>query len=171
MQLVYDGVAFYDFESGISGKPGYRPERRLDRDGVIEKFGVPPEQVPDVQALVGDDRQRAGRAGLGPKAAASLIAEMGSLEAILAYRDRPEDLDAVLQARLADLQREIDELAGQPVKIGSGGQIAEVLAQKFGTTCRSTRRASPPSMPRPWSASVATTPSAAPSSAPATSRG
>ncbi|HZB38215.1 MAG TPA: DNA polymerase I [Beijerinckiaceae bacterium] len=133
MQLVYDGVTFYDFESGIPGKPGYRPERRLDRDGVIEKFGVPPEQVPDVQALVGDPTDNVpGVPGVGPKAAASLIAEMGSLEAILAYRDRPEDLDAVLQARLADLQREIDELAGQPVKIGSGGQIAEVLAQKFG---------------------------------------
>ena len=38
----------------------------------------------------------------------------------------------VLQTRLADLQREIDALAGQPVKINSGGQIAEVLAQKFG---------------------------------------
>jgi len=54
MQMVRPGVTFYDFESGIKGKPGYRPERRLDRDGVIEKFGVPPEKVPDVQALIGD---------------------------------------------------------------------------------------------------------------------
>jgi DNA polymerase-1 len=133
MQLVHDGVTFYDFESGIPGKPGYRPERRLDRDGVIEKFGVPPEQVPDVQALVGDPTDNVpGVPGVGPKAAASLIGEMGSLEAILAYKDRPDDLDAVLQARLADLQREIDDQAGQALKINSGGQIAEVLATKFG---------------------------------------
>jgi DNA polymerase-1 len=133
MQLVHDGVTFYDFESGIPGKPGYRPERRLDRDGVIEKFGVPPEQVPDVQALIGDPTDNVpGVPGVGPKAAASLIGEMGSLEAILAYKDRPEELDAVLQARLADLQREIEDQAGQPLKISSGGQIADVLSQKFG---------------------------------------
>jgi DNA polymerase-1 len=133
MQLVHDGVTFYDFESGIPGKPGYRPERRLDRDGVIEKFGVPPEQVPDVQALVGDPTDNVpGVPGVGPKAAASLIGEMRSLEAILAYKDRPDELDAVLQARLADLQREIDDQAGQPLKISSGAQIAEVLVQKFG---------------------------------------
>ena len=133
MQLVHDGVTFYDFESGIPGKPGYRPERRLDRAAVIEKFGVPPEQVPDVQALVGDPTDNVpGVPGVGPKAAAALISELGSLEAILAYKDRPEELDQVLQTRLAALQGEIDALAGQPVKINSGGQIAEVLAQKFG---------------------------------------
>jgi 5'-3' exonuclease len=133
MQLVHDGVTFYDFEAGVPGKPGYRPERRLGRDGVIEKFGVPPEQVPDVQALIGDPTDNVpGVPGVGPKAAASLIGEMGSLEAILAYRDRPDDLDAVLGARLADLQREIDDLAGQPLKVSSGAQVAEVLAQKFG---------------------------------------
>src|SRR5215204_5652850 len=133
MQLVHDGVTFYDFESGIPGKPGYRPERRLDRAAVIEKFGVPPEQVPDVQALVGDPTDNVpGVPGVGPKAAAALISELGSLEAILAYKDRPDALDAMLQERLAALQGEIDALAGQPVKINSGGQIAEVLAQKFG---------------------------------------
>ena len=133
MQLVHDGVTFYDFESGIPGKPGYRPERRLDRAAVIEKFGVPPEQVPDVQALVGDPTDNVpGVPGVGPKAAAALISELGSLEAILAYKDRPDALDASLQERLATLQGEIDALAGQPVKINSGGQIAEVLAQKFG---------------------------------------
>jgi len=133
MQLVHDGVTFYDFESGVPGKPGYRPERRLGREGVVEKFGVPPEQVPDVQALIGDPTDNVpGVPGVGPKAAASLIGEMGSLEAILAYRDRPDELDAVLNARLADLQREIDDLAGQPVKISSGAQVAAILADTFG---------------------------------------
>lgn len=85
MQLVGDGVTFYDFESGVRGKPGYRPERRLDRDGVIEKFGVAPEQVPDVQALVGDASDNVpGVPGIGIKTAAQLINEYGGLEALLA---------------------------------------------------------------------------------------
>jgi DNA polymerase-1 len=132
MQLVRPGVTFYDPESGLKGKPGYRPERKLDRDGVIEKFGAPPEQVPDIQALVGDATDNVpGVPGIGPKAAATLIGELGSLEAILAYKDQPEELDAVLTARLAEMQKELDEFAGEPVKINSGAQIAAILTEKF----------------------------------------
>jgi DNA polymerase-1 len=135
MQLVRPGVTFYDPESGLRGKPGYRPERKLDRNGVVEKFGVPPEQVPDVQALIGDATDNVpGVPGIGPKAAATLIGELGSLEAILAFKDSPEGLDAVLQERLAVLQKELDVLAGEPVKISSGAQIAAILAGKFNVT-------------------------------------
>ncbi|MGE0524095.1 MAG: DNA polymerase I [Variibacter sp.] len=85
MQMVRPGVTFYDFESGIKGKPGYRPERRLDRDGVIEKFGVPPERVTDVQALIGDPTDNVpGVPGIGIKTAAQLINEYGDLETLLA---------------------------------------------------------------------------------------
>ncbi|BAT59271.1 DNA polymerase I [Variibacter gotjawalensis] len=85
MQMVRPGVTFYDFESGIKGKPGYRPERRLDRDGVIEKFGVPPEKVPDVQALIGDPTDNVpGVPGIGIKTASQLINEYGDLESLLA---------------------------------------------------------------------------------------
>ncbi len=90
MQVVRPGVTFYDFESGIPGKPGYRPERRLDRDGVVDKFGVPPEQVPDVQALIGDPTDNVpGVPGIGIKTAAQLISEYGSLEDLL---DRVEEI-------------------------------------------------------------------------------
>ena len=59
-------------------------ERRLDSEGVIEKFGVPPEKVPDVQALIGDPTDNVpGVPGIGIKTAAQLIAEYGSLEALL----------------------------------------------------------------------------------------
>ena len=54
MQLVRPGVTMFD---GMKAK-------RIGRDEVVEKFGVPPEKVIDVQALAGDsDRQRAGRPG------------------------------------------------------------------------------------------------------------
>ncbi len=90
MQVVRPGVTFYDFESGIPGKPGYRPERRLDRNGVIDKFGVAPEQVPDVQALIGDPTDNVpGVPGIGIKTAAQLITEYGSLEELL---DRVQEI-------------------------------------------------------------------------------
>ena len=54
MQLVGNGVVMYDTMK----------DRRIGREEVIEKFGVPPEKVIEAQALIGDfDRQRAGRAG------------------------------------------------------------------------------------------------------------
>jgi DNA polymerase-1 len=85
MQLVDDHVQFYDFESGQKGRPGYRPERRIDRQGVIDYFGVPPEQVIDVQALVGDTSDNVpGVPGIGLKTASALISEYGDLETLLA---------------------------------------------------------------------------------------
>ncbi|MGD9738078.1 MAG: DNA polymerase I [Bauldia sp.] len=84
MQLVSDHVLFYDFESGARGRPGYRPERKIDRDGVIEYFGMPPDKVVDIQALVGDPSDNVpGVPGIGLKTAAQLISEYGSLEALL----------------------------------------------------------------------------------------
>ncbi len=85
MQLVSDTVLFYDFESGTRGKPGYRPERRIDRQGVIDYFGVPPEKVIDVQALVGDTSDNVpGVPGIGIKTASALIGEFGDLDTLLA---------------------------------------------------------------------------------------
>jgi len=85
MQLVTPEVQFYDFESGSRGRPGYRPERKIDIDGVIEYFGVPPEKVIDVQALVGDPSDNVpGVPGIGKKTAAQLIGEYGDLETLLA---------------------------------------------------------------------------------------
>ena len=85
MQLVSDKVLFYDFESGAKGRPGYRPERKIDREGVIEYFGVPPEKVIDVQALVGDTSDNVpGVPGIGVKTASALITEYGDLETLLA---------------------------------------------------------------------------------------
>ena len=85
MQLVSDRVLVYDFESGAKGKPGYRPERKIDRAGVIDYFGVPPEKVTDVQALVGDTSDNVpGVPGIGVKTASQLIGEYGDLETLLA---------------------------------------------------------------------------------------
>jgi DNA polymerase I len=88
MQIVTPKINFYDFESGAKGRPGYRPERRIDIAGVIDYFGVPPEQVTDVQALVGDTSDNVpGVPGIGIKTASALIQEFGSLENLLAKLD------------------------------------------------------------------------------------
>jgi DNA polymerase-1 len=80
MQLVGDGVEMYDAMK----------QKRIDRDGVFEKFGVFPEGVVDVQALAGDSVDNVpGAPGIGIKTAALLINEYGNLEELL---DRAEEI-------------------------------------------------------------------------------
>ena len=58
---------------------------RYDRDGVIEKFGVPPERIIDYLALVGDTSDNIpGVPKVGPKTAAKWLNEYGSLDDIIA---------------------------------------------------------------------------------------
>jgi DNA polymerase-1 len=60
--------------------------KRLGVPEVIEKFGVPPEQLGDVLALMGDSVDNVpGVPGIGPKTAAELIQRFGSLEELLAH--------------------------------------------------------------------------------------
>lgn len=86
MQLIGPTVAMYDPASGEASKGrGYRPERRVGTDEVIEYFGVPPEKVVEVQALAGDSTDNIpGAPGIGVKTAAQLIAEYGDLKTLLA---------------------------------------------------------------------------------------
>lgn len=55
----------------------------LDESGVIKKFGVPPESIPDYLALVGDAADGyPGLPGWGAKSSAAVLAKFGHLEAI-----------------------------------------------------------------------------------------
>ena len=75
MQLVGGGIEMYDAMKN----------RRIDSEGVEEKFGVGPERVIDVQALAGDSVDNVpGAPGIGVKTAALLINEYGDLETLLA---------------------------------------------------------------------------------------
>src|SRR5947209_2840244 len=77
MQLVRPGVSMFD------PMPGR--ERPIGRDEVLEKFGVPPDKVVEVQALIGDSTDNVpGVPGIGVKTAALLINEFGDLETLLA---------------------------------------------------------------------------------------
>lgn len=58
---------------------------RLDRDGVVEKFGVPPERIVDYLALMGDSIDNIpGVVKCGPKTAAKWLNEYGSLDNVIA---------------------------------------------------------------------------------------
>ena len=75
MQLVGDGVMMFDAMKN----------RKIGPDEVLEKFGVGPDRVIDVQALAGDSADNVpGVEGIGVKTAAQLINEYGDLESVLA---------------------------------------------------------------------------------------
>ena len=60
-------------------------DRRIGRTEVLEKFGVPPEKVGDVLALMGDAVDNVpGIPGIGPKTASQLIQTYGDLDTVLA---------------------------------------------------------------------------------------
>jgi len=93
MQLVGDGVEMLD----------PMKNRRIDREGVIEKFGVGPERVVDVQALAGDSVDNVpGAPGIGIKTAALLINEFGDLESLLDRADeikQPKRRETLIEKR------------------------------------------------------------------------
>jgi DNA polymerase I len=75
MQLVSDKIDLFDAMKNV----------HLGREAVFEKFGVPPEKVIDVQALMGDSSDNVpGAPGIGPKTAAELINMFGDLDSVLA---------------------------------------------------------------------------------------
>jgi len=95
-----------------------------DQDGVIAKFGVGPQSIPDYLALVGDSADGfPGLAGWGSKSAATILARFGHLESIpdsplewelpmrnavrLAAVLRDHRPEAVLFRRLATLNRDV----------------------------------------------------------------
>src|SRR6516225_2517961 len=73
MQLVNDCVIMYDTMK----------DKKIGVPEVIERFGVPPEKVIEVQALIGDSTDNVpGVPGIGVKTAAQLINEYGDLETL-----------------------------------------------------------------------------------------
>ncbi|HMI98003.1 MAG TPA: DNA polymerase I [Micropepsaceae bacterium] len=108
MQLIYDGtVEMLD----------PMKNRRIGPNEVIERFGVPPDKVIDVQALIGDSIDNVpGVPGIGVKTAAKLIAEFGDLETLLARADeikqnkcRESLIEFAEQARLSARLVKLDD--------------------------------------------------------------
>ena len=111
MQLVGEHVSMIDALH----------QKTYTRDEVIKKMGVPPEQIPDFLALVGDTSDNIpGLRGVGDKTAAGLLEKYGSLDALIAanpvvpriavkqpFAD-PEQLERVTMSRkLVELKRDV----------------------------------------------------------------
>jgi DNA polymerase-1 len=102
MQLVDDRITMYDTMK----------DRRIGIAEVIEKFGVPPEKVVEVQALAGDSTDNVpGVPGIGIKTAAQLIVEYGDLETLLKRAGeikQPKRREALLEnAEKARISRQL----------------------------------------------------------------
>src|SRR6266481_1813201 len=142
MQLVNDCVVMYDTMK----------DRRIGISEVIEKFGVPPEKVVEVQALAGDSTDNVpGVPGIGVKTAAQLIVEYGDLEQLL-FRateiKQPKRREALLEnaekARISrklvllddkvDLEVPLDDLAVH--EPDARKLIAFLKAMEFSTLTR-----------------------------------
>jgi DNA polymerase-1 len=106
MQLVEDGQV--DMLDTMN-------DRRIDSAYVREKFGVGPTELGDVLALMGDKVDNVpGVPGIGPKTASQLIADFGSLEAVLANAEsitKPKLKQSLIDhADAARLSRKLVEL-------------------------------------------------------------
>lgn len=96
MQLVSDCIFLYD---GMK-------DREIREPQVLEKFGVKPNQVIDVQSLMGDSSDNVpGVPGIGPKKASELINQFGSLDNLY------DNLEEVKNERTRNLLRDNRESA------------------------------------------------------------
>ncbi|MEA2160419.1 MAG: polymerase, partial [Solirubrobacteraceae bacterium] len=112
-QLVDDGVRIMTTSRGITDTRVY------DREGVVDRYGIPPELVPDFIGLKGDTSDNIpGVPGIGDKTASDLLQRFGSLENVLASVDeisgakRKQNLtehaeDARISKQLATAKRDI----------------------------------------------------------------
>jgi DNA polymerase I len=113
LQLVERGVRVMATSRGIT------ETRMYDREGVIERYGIPPELIPDFYGLKGDTSDNIpGVPGIGDKTAAQLLQRFGSLESVLDHVDeisgakRQENLrahadEAGVSKRLATAQCDV----------------------------------------------------------------
>ncbi|MBI0168084.1 DNA polymerase I [Bartonella sp. M0280] len=121
MQLVNQQVGMYD---GMKDRP-------IGIAEVIEKWGVPPEKMIDLQSLTGDSTDNVpGVPGIGPKTAAQLLDEFGDLDTLLAHagdikqqKRRENIIEFADQARLA---RQLVTLKTDvPLETGLDGLLLE----------------------------------------------
>jgi len=93
-QLLDERTTLYDAHTGVE----------LSVEDLFDKKGVKPSQVVDMLALMGDTVDNVpGVPGIGPKTAAALITEFGTLEALLAGLDRVKGKKAEAIERARDL--------------------------------------------------------------------
>jgi 5'-3' exonuclease len=111
-QLASDRVTILQPTRGVSELA------RIGPTEVRERYGVDPEQVPDLIALRGDPSDKLpGARGIGPKKAAEILAQYGSLEAALAdgrFAAEAEDLRLFRRIATMDASAPLPPLEAAP---------------------------------------------------------
>ena len=131
-QLVGDKVRVMTTSRGVTDTKVY------DAEGVVERYGVPPDLVPDLIGLKGDTSDNIpGVPGIGDKTAAQLLQRFGSLEKVLESVDeisgakRKQNLtehagDARVSKQLATMKLDVDVPDGVLEDGGSGPDLTRL---------------------------------------------
>ncbi len=123
---------------------GITETKIYDRQAVIDRYGIPPEMIPDFYGLKGDTSDNIpGVPGIGDKTASELIQSFGGLEDVLAHIDdvkgakRKQNLiehaeDARVSKQLATVQRDVAvdfDIAAEAVREPDRSRVREVFRQ------------------------------------------
>jgi DNA polymerase-1 len=123
---------------------GITETKIYDRQAVIDRYGIPPELIPDFYGLKGDTSDNIpGIPGIGDKTASELIQRFGSLEGVLSHVEeisgpkRKQNLlehaeDARVSKRLATVQRDVAvdfDIAAEAVREPDRSRVREVFRE------------------------------------------
>jgi DNA polymerase-1 len=123
---------------------GITDTKTYDRQAVIDRYGIPPELIPDFYGLKGDTSDNIpGIPGIGDKTASDLIQSYGTLEEVLAHVDdikgakRKQNLidyaeDARISKQLATVQRDVAvdfDIAAEAVREPDRSRVREVFRE------------------------------------------
>ena len=123
---------------------GITDTKIYDRQAVVDRYGIPPELIPDFYGLKGDTSDNIpGVPGIGDKTASELIQSFGALEDVLAHIEdvkgpkRKQNLidhaeNARVSKRLATVQRDLDvdfDIAAEAVREPDRSRVREVFRQ------------------------------------------
>jgi DNA polymerase-1 len=123
---------------------GITDTKIYDRQAVIDRYGIPPESIPDFYGLKGDTSDNIpGVPGIGDKTASELIQSYGSLEDVLSHIDeikgakRKENLiahaeDARVSKQLATVQRDVAvdfDIVAESVREPDRSRVREVFRE------------------------------------------
>jgi DNA polymerase-1 len=137
IQLVNDDITLlYPNARGVSEL------KRYDRDAVVEKYGIEPEQYPEIAALVGETSDNLiGIDKVGEKTAVKWIQQYGSLDNLLAHADeikgvvggylRDQQDRAIRNRRLNRLVTDM-ELPIAPADLARQPMNVEAVSELFG---------------------------------------
>jgi len=122
LQLVNEDIFVMSNSKGVS------EVRVYDRAGVEERYGIPPEKVPDFIGLKGDTSDNIpGIPGIGDKTAAALIAEFGSVEALIERAGELKGKRRQLVEEYADQARFSKELATLHAEVPLGIDATTIM--------------------------------------------